>query len=55
MSNLSKKQECDHEWEQSDWDPKIGTLGETIEVSAKCTECGAIGKEVWIFSCYVED
>jgi len=49
-------EECDHDWKYDRNSMfKIGDFGETIERYVVCKKCGKTGREVWVFSCYVED
>jgi len=43
---------CDHEW-VSDGEMHLDCLGECYKKPVKCTKCGLLGDEVWMYSCNV--
>lgn len=42
---------------QKGWENRyeLGGLGETVEKKVVCEKCGQKAREVYIFSCYVEE
>ena len=48
---------CDHDWklEEGNEDFHVRGCGETLEKDLVCSKCGKTAREVWIFSCIVEN
>lgn len=62
QQKMAKKQnpceEYDHDYQSvKGWANRyeLGGLGETLEKQVVCSKCGQRAREVWIFSCYIEE
>jgi len=49
-----KEKECSHDFVAIQY-YRSGCLGETIEKEVKCKKCGLKAREVWVYSCMLDE